>query len=376
MDIDPIIHQVDNDLFQSVKDIEILDAIAPLNYEQEKTRFFESQFSVNPTFTYGRHDIDLFRKKRDLYSIPIDKIKDEDLYFLYAEVVESYVDKLDQYKSIGSPDFLYDSLRYYGEPTDKDLSNAKFILHLPDEFEDDRGSMLSSSEIVTQLEAFAKAQGYDYDLKIVDNMIANAMVSGKTVKVNRKAVVPQIEVTALAHHELGVHLLTTLNARKQPLKILSLGCPVNTTTQEGIAILCEYLSGCLTLSRIRILALRVIAVKSMIEEKDFKRTFLTLKERYNIADNQAFTITARVYRGGGFTKDYLYLQGFHQMLNAYEQCDNFTHLLSGKVSAEYLDLISRLIDKSYLKAPQYISPAIQEPAPIDDVQRFIAHAIK
>lgn len=376
MNIDPAIISIDSELFQSVKDIEILDAIAPLNYEEQKKRFFASQFSVNPNFSYESHDFDLFRKKRDLYAIPIDKIEDSDLQLLYSEVIESYVDKLDQYKSIGTPEFLYDSLRYYGEPTDKDLSNAKFILHLPDEFEDDRGSMLSSQEIVAQLEAFAQSRGYDYEMKIVDNMIANAMVSGKTVKVNKNAVVPQLEVTALAHHELGVHLVTTLNARQQPLKILSLGCPVNTTTQEGIAILCEYLSGCLTLSRIRILALRVIAVKSMLEEKDFKRTFLLLKERYGVADNQAFTITARVYRGGGFTKDYLYLQGFHQMLNAYEQSENFAHLLSGKVSADYLDLVSRLIEKSYLKAPKYISPAIQEPAEIDDVQRFIAHAIK
>ena len=130
-------------------------------------------------------------------------------------------------------------------------------------------------------------------------------------------------------------------------------------TQEGLAIFCEYLAGFMSLSRMKVSALRVLAVESLIQEKDFKRTFLLLKEQHQTPDDVAFTITVRVYRGGGFTKDCLYLQGLHQMLNAYETRDDFTNLLAGKVSVEYLELVTRLIDKHYLVAPKYISPAIQ-----------------
>ncbi|GLQ29662.1 flavohemoglobin expression-modulating QEGLA motif protein [Litoribrevibacter albus] len=370
------INQLDQALFSAVQGINILDAVAPLNYRQQKEEFFSSSYSVNPQFNYADHSLDLFQKKRDLFNLPIEQLKDDALMRLYSSVIESYVDKLDQYKAIGTPEFLYDSLRYFGEPTEKDIDNARFILHLPDDIDPRADVLFDAVEIQQRLEDFAIHEGYEYQIKLDESLIANALVSGLTVKINTSAMASETEIKALAHHELGVHLVTTLNARSQPLQILTLGSPVNTTTQEGLAILCEYLSGCLTLPRLKVLALRVVAVQSMLEDKEFKKTFALLKDKYLVGDDLAFTITARVYRGGGFTKDYLYLQGFHQMLHAYENQRDFTHLLAGKVSLEQLPIISQLIEKEYLVAPQYISPAIASPEPLDDVHKFIAHAIK
>jgi len=371
-----LVKKIDIELYQHVNGIDILAAVAPLNFREQKTAFFASNFSVNPEFVYAEHKIDLFNKKRALYNLPVDELADEDLVSLYSEVIESYVDKLDQYKSIGTPEFLYDSLRYYGEPSDKDIRNASFILHLPDDYDGKNQSLLGADEIVSKLDEFGKKQGYQFRIEMDHKMIANALVSGTVVKVNSAARVTDMEVNALAHHELGVHLVTTLNGRSQPLNVLSLGSPVNTTTQEGLAILCEYLSGFMNISRLKTLALRVIAVESMLKDKDFKRTFLLLKEQYNIAEDLAFSVTARVYRGGGLTKDYLYIQGFHLILNAYESRNDFENLLCGKVSLKQLPLVTRLIEKDYLRKPQYISPAVSAPQKIDDVRKFIAHAIK
>lgn len=368
--------KIDNDLFQLVSGIDILDAVAPLNYRQQKVAFFESNFSQNPEFAYRSHQIDAFRKKRDLFNLPIEDLVDEDLIQLYSEVIESYVDKINQFKSVGTPDFLYESLSYYGEPSAKDIRNANFILHLPDDVDPQGDIVLTADGIQQVFETFARKEGYDYQIKTDDSMIANALVSGSVVKINTAAQISMTEVNALAHHELGVHLVTTLNGRKQPLRILSMGCPVNTMTQEGLAILSEYLAGYMTLSRLKILALRVVAVNSMISDKNFKQTFLLLKEQHNAPSDQAFTITARVYRGGGFTKDYLYLQGFHQMLNAYEQRADFNNLLSGKVSLDCLSVVSNLVAKGLLLPPQWISPAIAAPTANDSIKQFIAHAIK
>jgi len=369
------LRKLDNELYELVKGINILDSVSPVNYRLEKTAFFESNFSRSPEFAYSTEKVDSFCLKRSLFNLPVDTLAEAELSQLYSDVIESHVDKIDQYKSIGTPDFLYESFRYYGEPSEKDIRNANFILHLPDS-EPNSDAILCADEIVARLEKFARAEGYQYQIKLDDSMIANALVSGTTVKVNSTAQASETEVDALAHHELGVHLVTTLNARNQPLKILSMGCPVNTMTQEGLAILSEYLAGCMTLPRLKVLALRVLAVDSMVEENDFKKTFLFLKEQHNVADDQAFTITARVYRGGGFTKDYLYLQGLHQMLNAYESRPDFNNLLSGKVSIEHLSVITRLIDKGYLLKPELISPAIAHPQDNDAIQKFITHAIK
>jgi len=368
--------KLDEDLYQLVNGIDILAAVAPQNYREQKVAFFASKFSNNPEFVYGEHKIDLFTKKRALYQLPIDKLEDDDLIYLYSQVIESYVDKLDQYKSIGTPEFLYDSLRYYGEPSEKDVRNASFILHLPDDFESKEELVLDADGIVKKLQEFGHSQGYQFNIEMDSKMIANALVSGTNVKVNSSARITDTEVNALAHHELGVHLVTTLNARSQPLSILSLGSPVNTTTQEGLAILCEYLAGYMYVSRLKTLALRVMAVESMLKEKDFKRTFLLLKEQYNVSEELAFTVTARVYRGGGLTKDYLYIQGFHLMLNAYETKSDFKNLLCGKVSLKHLPVITRLIEKGFLLEPKHISPAVAAPQEIDSVRKFIAHAIK
>jgi uncharacterized protein (TIGR02421 family) len=377
---DPIpaaVRDIDNRLHELVSPINILTAVSPLNYCEQRQLFFEHQYSREPEFVYPGHDIDSFILKRQLFNLPLEKITDEDLHRLYLDVVDSYIDKIDQYKAIGNDEFLYDSLRYYGEPSEKDIRNANFILHLPEqESLGDNETLLDAEQIKLTLAEFANHEGYQYQFKSDDNMIAKALVSGTTVKINSTAQMSKIEAMALAHHELGVHLVTTLNARSQPLRILSLGSPVNTMTQEGLAILSEYQAGFMTVGRLKILALRVLAVESLIRDKSFRSTFKLLKEGYLVDDDTAFTITARVYRGGGLTKDYLYLQGFHKMLNALETAANFTHLLSGKTSLNHLPVISRLIDKGILLPPQKITPAFSQPIKSNAIDSFIVHAIK
>jgi uncharacterized protein (TIGR02421 family) len=374
--VEAIISTLDSELYAIVNGIDILDAVKPLNYLQEKEKFFANNFSTGPSFTYKTTNIDTFALKRRLYNLPLEQIQDEDLYKLYLAVIDSYADKIDQYKSIGTNEFLYDSLRYYGEPNEKDINNAQFILHLPSNPNDKAGELVDAQGIVKILSKMAEAEKYTWEVKLDETMVANALVSGTTVRINSNAKLYETDANALAHHELGVHLVTSLNGQQQPLRILSLGCPLNTTTQEGLAILSEYLSGNLTVQRLKILALRVIAVKSMIEDKNFRTTFLILKEMYNVSDEQAYTITARVYRGGGYTKDYLYLKGFSLILSAYEHEKDFNNLLAGKTSLEFLPLITRLIDKGLLIAPQYITPAFREPITNDAVNTFITHAIR
>lgn len=322
--------KIDEQLSLLVDNIDILSSVTPQNYKEERQRFFDNRFSVEPEFTYKNQTFDVHQAKRNLYSLPIELIEHPQLRQLYAEVIQSYADKLDQLCSIGQPEFLYNSLRYYGEPSNKDIRNANFLLHLP--IEEESPQRHDCNEIAAFMQQFCLEHGYSGEIEINNSMIANALVSGTKVKVNASASITTKELHALAHHELGVHLLTTLNGRAQPLKLLSLGCPVNTTTQEGLAILCEFLSGHFSLKRLRTLALRVIAVESMIKDRDFRSTFLLLKEQYKTDDMAAFTITARVYRGGGYTKDYLYLRGFREILNAYDRLgEDFNLLLAEKL---------------------------------------------
>ncbi|WP_319553672.1 flavohemoglobin expression-modulating QEGLA motif protein [uncultured Vibrio sp.] len=366
---------IDEQLTQLVSDIDILSSVNPLNYALERERFINNKYSQEPNFEYQKTPLITHQSKRRLYELPLENIKDTQLQKLYADVIQSYADKLDQVDTIGSQDFLYNSLRYYGEPSAKDIANAHFILHLPTEEESQPAH--DSHSIAQFMGSFADKHGYECEIQVLDGMLANALVSGLRVKINSAAYITTDELEALAHHEMGVHLLTTLNGRSQPLNVLSLGCPANTNTQEGLAILCEYLSGHFSIKRLRTLALRVLAVESMIKERDFRQTFRLLKEQYHTSDTQAFTVTARVYRGGGLTKDYLYLRGFREILNAYDNFgDDFSLLLCGKTELKYFDMIRSLVNKGIFARPKFISPALSRPKQTDPIHRYIVSALK
>jgi uncharacterized protein (TIGR02421 family) len=368
--------KVDSQLEALVGSIDILSAVAPLNYAEQKQAFFEASYNVSPSFVYREQQLDVFKFKRALFNIPVEELDDEDLVTLYTDIICSYADKASQSRLIGSSDFLYESLRYYGEPTQKDLRNAKFILHLPEPLQEPSNATIDAAGLTERMAQFAQAHGYNYSVKTDPSMMANALMSGTVLKINPSVAIADNEASALAHHELGVHLVTTLNGRNQPIRALSLGSPVNTLTQEGIAILSEYLAGFMSVPRFKILALRVLAVDSLIKDRDFRKTFAMLIEDYGVGRDLAFTICARVYRGGGLTKDYLYLRGLHEMLNAYETLPDFNNLLAGKVSLAHLPLITRLIEKGFVLPPKFITPAIAQPAVNREVDQYIAHAIK
>ena len=141
-----------------------------------------------------------------------------------------------------------------------------------------------------------------------------------------------------------------------------MGFPLATLTQEGLAILSEYQSGHLTIRRLKELALRVLAVNHMVKNNNFKLTFEFLIDTFKIHPDRAFYITARIYRGGGFTKDYLYLNGFKNIKYIYETNDSFQNLLIGKTSYQYLDEISELINRGILTPPKHITHGFKKPS--------------
>ena len=63
----------------------------------------------------------------------------------------------------------------------------------------------------------------------------------------------------LINIDIGEHKVATFNGLAQPLKIFSNGFRNNVETQEDLAVYSEYMSGCLTMERLKELAFRVIA---------------------------------------------------------------------------------------------------------------------
>ena len=141
----------------------------------------------------------------------------------------------------------------------------------------------------------------------------------KALVLNENHMFSDNEMAVLTNHEIGVHMVTTMNGLLHPLKIFSHGFPNNEETQEGLAVFSEYMSGNLTVKRLKELAYRVIAVDSLAKGYSFSRTFRLLHNDYDLEREEAFYITMRAHRGGGFTKDYLYLTGLKKVYDYYHQ---------------------------------------------------------
>lgn len=352
---------IDANLNRLVKKIELLNYINPLNIESEKKQFFASKYKYEPNFKYPKLKFNGYKLHRLFYSQRLERIEDDDIRQLYEDIIYEYSGLIECIETINQGrKFYFNSLKSFGTPTEKDIDNAKFILRFDDaDFEEDMLPMYDANEAKAYFEDFAKRYDFKYNLKLSTNISAAAMVINNTqtlvLRKNHKFSKNQLKV--LANHEIGVHMVTTFNGLNQPLKVFSNGLPNNVETQEGLAVFSEYKSGCLTLTRLKELAYRIIAVDSLIKGYSFADTFDLLYSQYKLNKNKAFSITLRVHRGGGFTKDHLYLTGLEKVYKYAKAGKDLDVLLTGKVSLEYIDTIKKLQELGLANTSKHFTDA-------------------
>ena len=374
--MDPAILTVDRQLYAVAKGLETLQYINPTNLQSEKRRFLRANAGYEPQFHYKPLTIDPYAFRESLYRLPVAAIRDAGIGALYRDVIDNLARKIDLLVNIGQPDFLYESLRYYGEPSIQDEKNALHLLHCAP-YEEELGTVLDQEEILSQFKTHAEQWGMSCRVEVSNRLVANAMVSDsrKTVLLAKGVRLEEKRVRALIQHELGVHMATTLNATSQRLKVFKVGLPGNTLTQEGLAILNEHLSGNLTLSRLKILGLRVLAVKEMLRQGSFRHTYAFLREEHGMETDAAFQLAVRVHRGGGYTKDYLYLNGVARALETIKSTE-VKNLFVGKTSFPYLSIINEMVDRQLVCAPQFVPQYLHQPAASGDIIDYLIRCIR
>ncbi len=339
---------IDSNLDRLVKNIELLSYLNPLNTEKAKQQFITSKYTENPIFRYPKLKFDPYKLHRLLFSQRLERIADESVRKLYQDIIYYYANMVQCIETVGKgKKFHYNSLRVYGSPTEKDVENARFILHFEDEpATADLEKVHSPEAAVAYFREFSERYDFPLNIKYSTHIAADAMVSNATesLLIKRNAKFSTNQLITLANHEIGVHLVTTYNGKAQPLKIFSNGFPKNVETQEGLAVFSEYMSGALTLKRLKELAYRVLASDSLIKGYTFSDTFDLIHNQYKLNRNDAFTITLRAHRGGGFTKDRLYLSGLCKIFKRYQRGETMDVLLSGKVSVDFEEPIAHLKD--------------------------------
>ncbi len=373
--------QIDKNIDALVKQIELLSYVNPTNIEEEKERFFSSKYLTDPVFKYPNINFDRFKLHRKLFENNLEIIENEKIRKLYEDIIYTYSGLIQCIETIGSgKKFYYNCLHCFGTPTENDVENAKFILHFEDEAKDTSPLQpkYSAKEAESFFRSFSKQYDFSYDIAYSDKISAIAMVLNniKTLVLNTNHRYSDNEIAVLTNHEIGVHMVTTMNGLLHPLKIFSHGFPNNEETQEGLAVFSEYMSNNLTVTRLKELAYRVIAVDSLAKGYSFSKTFRLLHNQYDLDRENAYYITLRAHRGGGFTKDYLYLTGLKKVYDYYHEGKDLSLLLTGKVTLEYAYEVKVLIAKGLAVPAKHITDAYAVNSNTNKTVDFILRNLK
>lgn len=364
------VFEIDQALSQENLKFDFLLLVTPVNAQEAWEKFKKSRFTQAPNFQYRPMPVDPDLVKRKLYNLPIEDIYDPTIAYLFRDKRRELEEMMSMLDDRNTEDFLHGSLQVFGNVSDQLLNIAQAILTV---IEVNDTQQAKSKQILTAREFahiakeeinYLQQQAPEVTTSVrVRSDIAGIMVNRGILNISTTYQVPKERVQALIQHEVGTHVATYFNGKMQPLHLFSLGVPGYEQLQEGLAVLSEYLVGGLTNDRLRILAARVVAVRHMLMGYKFIDTFHLLVEKYHFAHEESFTICMRIYRGGGLTKDAVYLQGLIELIEYIRSGEDIALLTIGKIRKDYLPIIQDLIQRGYMKPPiikpRYLSEEFQ-----------------
>jgi uncharacterized protein (TIGR02421 family) len=352
--LDNLTRFADNQLANLSERINFIMRITPVNSHQEWEAFQENKFSKKPNFKYRLISIDPEVEKRMLYKIHIDRIDDPTLASIFRDKRLELEKQLTMLEERETKNFKYTGQSLYGVPDAKSIQIADDLLHSLQE-SDNQSNLLNSHDFAQRAQKeidLYKEHFPEVDLKVqIRKDVSGVMVSKSHLLISQEFLIPTERVEALIQHEVGTHILSYCNGYQQPLRQMYAGFARYDELQEGLAVLAEYLTNGLTPDRLKLLAGRVLAVSTMLEGADFIETFNSLIEKYNFDSKTAFFITMRVFRGGGLTKDALYLTGLIQLLKYLKLDGDLKILYTGKFHLKHVPVIKELLHRKILNKP-------------------------
>lgn len=329
--------------------------VTPVNEDAEWKKFRESGFKKVPSFNYRLIPLDPELEKRKLYDIELERIEDPTLAHLLRNKRKELEMQLTMLEARETQSFRHLSQSLYGETPKTTVQLACDILdntpHTPAKHEnllDCHGfAALAEKEVRIYREKFPEIDiGVEIRHDVTGLMVSKSrLLIGDTLGIN------PARAEALIQHEVGTHILTYCNGKRQPLNQMYAGLDSYDQLQEGLAVLAEFLVGGLTAGRLRLLAARVVAADLLVKDTGFLDTFQIVHEELGFSPASAFDITTRIFRGGGFTKDAVYLRGLEQLLTFLKDGGNIKTLYIGKFDLKHVSFIEELLHRTVLKDP-------------------------
>lgn len=361
--------EADRRLADVADQFDFLLQATPLRTENAWRKFQRSRFDKAPRFQYRPLPFEPTALKRQLYASPIERVEDPSLAHLFRQKQDELDRQITMLTDIATERFMHGSIQVFGGVDDSLHDLALEVLQsTPRRTRDEpkRGSLNAEqfADRARQELAHYRVRPDEPlpEVHVRPDMDSGLMVSQGTLLIGHQTSVPIARVEAALQHEIGTHVLTYVNGRAQPFQQLHTGLAGYEALQEGLGVLAEYLVGGLSRSRLRLLAGRVVAVQCLLEGAGFVETHRVLCNTHGFEKRVAFGVAMRVFRGGGLTKDALYLKGLSQILDYVSDGGDLLPLYAGKIALEHLPIVRELRWRKVLLAPKWTPRYIERPA--------------
>ncbi len=365
------VRRADRSIDDIAASFDFLLSVTPINARKAFADFKDSNFQYAPHFLYRPLGVDVEEQKRKLYSVAFDHLEDPVLYHLYREKQQEIDLQLTMLANLHRRQYSDFSRALYGSVEPALLNLAEDVLaRCPRPDNAGEIAMVDCYEVTNRAREMVEAYRdenpeFKARVEIRDDLPPGLMVTGEKLLVSRHTVMERRRVEALLHHEIGVHLLTYFNGSAQGLRLFRTGLSGYEGVQEGLAVLAEHLAGGMTRERLRLIAGRVVGCAAMLDGASFVETFRLVTEQHGFDEAGAFNMVLRIYRGGGLSKDAIYLRGLNEILEHLRKGGALDPFWMGKISAAHFPVMQELALRGLLRPPG-IRPAFLAPAKAND----------
>ncbi len=374
VDLGPAL-EIDARLTELEKQVDILLNLTPVNAAEAWTDFERSDFTTAPALRLRllRFNPDLVL--RELYDLEVEKVKDTALHGLLREKRDEITRQVMLLEDRDTSRFVHGSVQLFGEVSPHLRSVAEELLELiPAQAPAGVSGTVTAAAFAeaarAELERYrASYPEFPVDLEVRED-VSELMVSFGRLLVPETTSVRVDRVDPLLHHEVGTHVVTYQNGARQPLTMLTIGLPGYDETQEGLALISEYLVGGLDPRRLRVLAARVVAVGRMLDGADFPEIFDDLHTRHGLPPRTAWATAIRVVVGGGSVRDAIYLRGISRILEELAEGLDLDLLFVGKLALDHVPLVQDLLERGVIEPPWVRPRWLDVPGAVERLERL------
>jgi uncharacterized protein (TIGR02421 family) len=380
--------EIDKQLTAIVSNFVIL---GPLSWPKSVQQQFlegvsKGQFIFPDKIEYAKTDYSGHLEKLNALNKKIGNADHPALTFLKRNI-ESYILGYSILKGVGTDDVTKYSRELYGHPHDVlpiyekyTIDVARYFLDIAESYNisNQEEKLIYSSE---ELRDIVQSHVHDIidqtqdkiNITIDNGLVARASAGPDYVKIRGGTRFSEGDVDQLLHHEVFTHTLTYINGSKQStLRSLGYSAPRTTGTQEGLATFSEYINGVFDLTRLKRIALRIMALDMAVNGADIVDLFKFFR-MHGQNDEESYLSAMRIMRGGHpkggivFFKDNVYLRGLIEVESFFKtvmhegRLYDMAVLFTGKLTTEDVKILHPLTGDGWVDAPKYLPKWIKHP---------------